>query len=78
MDRKVLVEVTAHFDKLGNIKPLSLLWEDDVIYEIDRVIDVRRAASLKVGGQGIRYTCKIKGQQTYLFYEDPIWFVEGK
>ncbi len=56
MARKVFVEVTAKFDTEGRIIPLSLLWEDGTVYEINRVLDVRRAASLKAGGMGIRYT----------------------
>ena len=76
MARKVFVEVMARFDTEGKITPLSLLWEDGTVYEIDRVIDVRRAASLKAGGMGIRYTVRINGKQSYLFYEEPKWFVE--
>ena len=78
MARKVFVEVTARFDAEGKITPLSLLWEDGTVYEIDRVLDVRRAASLKAGGMGIRYTVRINGKQSYLFYEEPRWFVEAK
>ncbi|MBC5787064.1 MULTISPECIES: hypothetical protein [Clostridiaceae] len=78
MARKVFVEVTAKFDTEGNLTPLSIRWEDGTIFPIDRVLDRRRAASLKAGGQGIRYTIRINGHQTYLFYEEPRWFVEGK
>ena len=75
MARKVYVEVTAKFDTEGNITPLS---EDGPVYEIDRILDKRRAASLKAGGIGMRYTCLISGRQSYLYYEEPRWFVEGK
>ena len=78
MVRKVYVEVTAKFDTEGNITPLSVTWEDGMVYEIDRILDRRRAASLKAGGIGMRYTCRISGQQSYLYYEEPRWFVEGK
>ena len=78
MVRKMYVEVTAKFDIDGNITPLSVTWEDGTIYEIDKVVDKRRAASLKAGGIGVRYTCRILGQKTYLFYENPTWFVEAK
>ena len=78
MARKVFVAVTAKFDTEGRITPLSLVWEDGAVYEIDRVTDVRRAASLKAGGMGIRYTVRINGRQSYLFYEEPRWFVEAK
>ena len=78
MVRKVYVEVTARFDVEGNITPLSVTWEDGMVYEIDRILDRRRAASLKAGGIGMRYTCRILGQRSYLYYEEPRWFVEGK
>ena len=78
MVRKVYVEVTAKFDTEGNITPLSVTWEDGMVYEIDRILDRRRAASLKAGGIGMRYTCRISGRQSYLYYDEPRWFVEGK
>ena len=78
MARKVYVEVTAKFDTDGNITPLSVTWEDGTVYEIDRILDKCRAASLKAEGIGMRYTCRILGQRSYLYYEEPRWFVEGK
>lgn len=78
MVRKVYVEVTAKFDKEGNITLLFVTWEDGTIYEIDKVVDKRRAASLKAVGIGMRYTCRILNQESYLFYEEPRWFVEAK
>jgi len=78
MIRKVYVEVTARFDTEGNITPLSVTWEDGTVYTIDKVVDKRRAASLKAGGIGMRYTCRIVNQESYLFYEEPRWFVEAK
>ncbi|MDL2318623.1 hypothetical protein LJC74_06065 [Eubacteriales bacterium OttesenSCG-928-A19] len=77
MARKVYVGVTVHFDEAGNARPLHIEWEDRV-YEVDRVTDVRRAASLKVGGCGTRYTCRICGQITYLFEDEQRWYVEAK
>ena len=78
MARKVYVEVTARFDTDGRITPLSLTWEGGTVFEIGRVLDYRRAASLKAGGIGMRYTVRIGNQQSYLYYEDPRWFVEAK
>lgn len=76
---KVYVDVMAEFTKDGDLIPKSLKWTDDVWYEIDRVIDIRRAASLKAGGAGMRYTCIIGGQKRYLFNEDNnMWFMEGQ
>lgn len=76
---KVYVDVTAEFTKEGVLTPKSIRWEDGIIYEISRVKDCRRAASMKAGGVGMRYTCVIEGQVKYLFYEDNnMWFVEGR
>ena len=78
MARKVYVDVAARFTTDGTIMPLYLQWEDGSMYYIDRVLDIRRAASLKAGGAGIRYTCRIAGKETYLFLEQNRWFVEAK
>ena len=75
---KVFVEVVAKFTKDGGKIPLTLKWEDGRIFNIDRVTDIRRAASLKAGGQGTRYRCRISGKETYLWLEEDKWFVEGK
>ena len=76
--RKVFVEVIAKFMPNGQIIPLTVIWEDGRQYEITKVIDTRKAASLKVGGQGLRYTCRINCKDTYLWLEEGKWFVEGK
>ncbi len=78
MCKKVYVEVNAKFEKDGNIIPQSIIWEDETVYKIDKITDICVAASLKAGGSGIRYTCLIKGVQTYLFLEKDRWFVEAK
>ena len=64
---KVYVDVTAEFSKEGVLTPKSFRWTDGSVYEIQRVKDIRRAASLKAGGVGMRYT----------YYEDNnMWFME--
>lgn len=76
--KKVYVNVMAEFTKDGNLMPRTIIWEDGTNYEIQRIKDCRRAASLRAGGVGLRYTCVIGGQEKYLFYEDNnMWFVEG-
>ena len=56
---KVYVDVTAEFSKDGRLMPKSFKWEDGKVYEITRVKDVRRAASLKAGGVGKIYLCDL-------------------
>ena len=75
---KQYVSVTATFDRDGNILPLYINWEDGRRFEIDGVTDVRYAASLKAGGAGIRYTCRIRNHEKYLFLEENRWFIEGE
>ena len=75
---KAYVTVGAVFSAEGNLTPKYIIWEDGRKFEIDRIIDVRRAASLKAGGAGIRYTIRIGGTETFLFLEDTRWFVERR
>lgn len=75
---KRYVQVNATFSADGRVTPNAIEWEDGRTFHIDRVQDVRRAASLKTGGDGIRYTIRIGETVTYLYYEDPSWFVEEK
>ncbi len=75
---KVYVAVDARFEPDGRLTPTAVIWEDQRRYEIDRVLDVRRAASLKAGGSGIRYTVRIGHTETYLFLEEDRWFAVRK
>ena len=78
MHEKVYVDVVVKFDIVGNIFPLSITWKDGRTFQVDRLLDIRPAASLKVGGAGIRYKCRIQNKETFLFYEEGRWFVEGR
>ncbi|MGN0453137.1 MAG: hypothetical protein ACI4GZ_04975 [Ruminococcus sp.] len=74
---KQYVSVTARFDADGNLLPITIHWQDGRNFNIDRILDIRYAASLKAGGAGIRYSCRIAGQDKYLFLEDNKWFVDS-
>ena len=74
---RVYVSVDATFDTDGAIVPTAIHWVDGTIFPIDRVVHICRAASLKAGGAGMRYTCRIRGHIRYLFLEDiGKWFLE--
>lgn len=75
---KIYVAVTAEFGEDGSVRPTAVRWEDGRLFSIDRIIDVRRAASLKAGGAGIRYTIQVGSRITHLFQEESRWFVERK
>ena len=74
---KIYVKVRADHDFDGNTRPLMLRTQDGLPIRIDRVLDVRSAPSLKAGGQGVRYTCRVEGRILQLFFDDPYWFVEA-
>ena len=88
LTRKVYVRVHAAFGTDGSISPEVIEWEDGTKYRIDRVPDVRRAASMRAGGSGIRYRVRVvwdtpEGQPaqavSYIWREDDNkWFVEAK
>ena len=70
------ITVIAKMQDNGKIIPLTILWQDDRTFEIDKVLDIRKKASTKGGGKGLRYTCKIAGKERYLWLDDNVWFVE--
>lgn len=74
--KKEYVSILAQIHRDGSIQPLGILLEDGRKYDIDEVKDKCRAASLKAGGCGIRYTIRIGGRDTYLFDEEGRWFLE--
>lgn len=78
MARRVSVKVLLEVDTAGNQRPRVVTWEDGREYPVDRLLDVRPAPSLKVGGSGMRYTCRIQGHAVYLFEDRGQWFMEGR
>ncbi len=85
--QKVYVAVKVDFREDGIMLPRKITWEDGREYIIDRVVDIRQAAAMRAGGQGDRYTIKVGGKQSYLFFERSSnqtgnnigrWFVERK
>ncbi len=76
--KKIYVDVLAKYQTSGFVKPLWVTWPDGRQFEIDKILDVRKAASHNVGGQGYRFTCRICNKEVYLFLEENKWFMEGK
>ena len=77
--RKVYVCVNADHRPDGSCRPKIITFENGEKYEIDRVRQICRCASTKVGGNGLRYTVTVCGKETFLFDEENgKWFVEAK
>lgn len=78
INAKKYVPVVVRFDTNGKLRPLVVEFDEEHRYSVDKVLDIRRAACQSVGGVGDRYTCRINGQVTYLWFEKGSWFVEAK
>ena len=76
MFKKEYIKIFAIFTSDGRVIPKSFLYSDGNIYKIDRIIDVKRKASLKTGGSGICYTVIIQGKEKYLFRDEDKWYME--
>jgi hypothetical protein len=81
-DHKVYVDVNEDRLKDGQLLPRSFVWEDGNCYEVDKILDVRPAASLKAGGTGMRYTVRVMHKETFMYLEEDgdsfKWFMERK
>ncbi len=77
---KVLVKVRADHNTDGSIRPIAFLTPDGEKVVIEKVLGMRQAASLKAGGQGLRYEVRIacgdESRDMYLFDDDGVWFIE--
>lgn len=72
---KRYIDVVAHIDTHGEIKPLMIIF-DHKKYPIDRILEIKKAHS-QVGGSGIRYRCRIQNQERNIFLERNRWFIES-
>ena len=75
---KKYVPVIVRFEQDGKMRPLEIEFKKGERHPIDKILDIRRAACQSVGGVGDRYTCRIQGQESYLWYEKGRWFVAAK
>jgi hypothetical protein len=76
--RKQYVEVLATHYIDGTVRPRTIILADGPVYEIDEVKSVNRAKTQRTGEIALRYTVKIKNQETYLYDDSGRWFVEMK
>ena len=69
MPVKAYVNMTVSFDESGRIKPRSLAWEDGRKYVMEKLLDCKPAAAMRADGQVERFTVRINGHESYLFFE---------
>ena len=75
---KRYVPVIVRFEADGKLRPLEIQFDEAHRYPVDKILDVRRVACQSVGGVGDRYTCRIQGKESYLWFEKGRWFVAAK
>lgn len=73
---KRYIDVVTMINKEGSLIPLMLVWDNGTKYPIDKVLEVRNAAS-QVGGSGVLFRCKIGAVERNLFFERNRWFIES-
>ena len=78
---KDYVTVVARHELGGRIRPVAYQLPGGSPVKIDCISDERQAASLKSGGQGMRYTCKVTVDEVqsdvYLFHDEELWCMEA-
>ena len=83
---KVYIKVSAVFGSDGTVLPTAITWENGNQYQIDEVLGIRQAVSMRSGGTGDKYKIKVQCKERYLFFERPQesaesigkWFVAGR
>lgn len=84
---KVYVQVNVNFREDGIMLPREIIWENGEAFKIDKVTQICQAAAMRAGGQGDRYTIRVRGRESYLFFERSCsqtgnnigrWFVERR
>lgn len=70
------INVIAKMEIDGIPKPIEIIWENGKSYNISKITDIRKKASTKGGGAGLRYTCIINDKERFLFLVDYKWLIE--
>lgn len=70
--KDVCVKVLMKPDR--EILPISILWEDDKEYKIDKILSAS-PSFLDGGGMGLRYRVKVYGKIKDLYLDGYVWFL---
>ena len=75
--KKKYVKVFMEINEDGQKTPKEIVY-NDITYSIDKILDIKKCPSMKVGGIGERYSIRIGNNITNIFFEKDRWFVEEK
>ena len=77
--KKVPVDVLVRHSTSGKQKPVAILYEDGQTYEIEKITARFVAKVSTIGDEmALRYTIRVRGQETFLFEKEGIFFVQAK
>ena len=69
---KTYVSVEVLFDEAGQMIPRAVQWEDGRVFTIDKVLDVRPAASLKAADRGCATPAVFGTEKRTCFTKTPV------
>ena len=75
--KKTYVKVYMEINEDGKKIPKEIFY-NDIKYCIDKILDIKKCPSMRVGGVGERYSVRIGNNITNIFFEKDRWFVEEK
>jgi hypothetical protein len=79
--KEFVAVIAAHWPD-GRVEPLRIQRDDGTVIIISKVLESRKAASLRAGGAGMRHTCRAANAEDghefkmYLFHDNNFWFIE--
>lgn len=73
---KKYISVLTRMEKDERLIPVSIIWENDIQFPIDKIYKISNKASV-VGGCGVCYECLVGGQRRSLYFERTRWFIES-
>lgn len=77
MSNSYRIEVIARHLMDGSTLPLEIIWKDGRHFTVDKVRYCCKAASLKSGGVGTKYECRICSKEVVLYDREGVWFLEN-
>ena len=75
---KRYVDVVSITDRDGIVTPLRIVWRDGTAFDITEVVSRDRRYSHAANHAVLRYGIRGRDRSTYLYYENPRWYVEAK
>jgi hypothetical protein len=57
--RRKNVKVRIEWDEAGNAIPQMIFWQDGLLFDVDRILNIEKRASVRAGGYGLCYRVRV-------------------